>query len=78
MDLKALQERIGALKQHNGQLAARSKEEVRSKLKEHEERKSAEDKVRTLSGRLTFLLNKMQADEEARAAQREEGKKLEA
>lgn len=34
--------------------------------------------VRTLSGRLTFLLNKLQADEEAKVVQREEIKKMEA
>ena len=45
---------------------------------EHEERKAAQEKVRTLSGRLTFLLNKLQADEEAKVIQREEIKKLEA
>ena len=48
------------------------------KLKEHEERKAAQEKVRTLSRRLTFLLNKLQADEEAKVVQREEIKKLEA
>jgi hypothetical protein len=45
---------------------------------EHEERKGAQEKVRTLSGRLTFLLNKLQTDEEAKVVQREEIKKLEA
>ena len=34
--------------------------------------------MRTLSGRLTFLLNKLQADEEAKVVQREEIKKMEA
>ncbi len=34
--------------------------------------------MRTLSGRLTFLLNKLQTDEEAKVVQREEIKKLEA
>ena len=51
---------------------------MKAKLKEHEERKLAQEKVRTLSGRLTFLLNKLQTDEEAKVVQREEIKKLEA
>lgn len=35
-------------------------------------------KVRTLGGRLSFLLNKMQSDEESRVLLKEEAKKTEA
>ena len=38
----------------------------------------AQDKVKTLGGRLSFLLNKMQTDEEAKVIRNEEMKKLEA
>lgn len=36
------------------------------RVQEHEERKESEEKLKTLGGRLSFLLNKMQADEEAK------------
>lgn len=36
------------------------------------------DQVRTLGGRLSFLLNKMQSDEESRVILKEEAKKMEA
>lgn len=66
------------MKRHNQQLSVRCREEVKLKLKEHEARSGAEDKVKTLSGRLSFLLNKLQADEEMRVVQKEEVKKMEA
>ena len=46
LDKKVLSDQIRALKKHNAQLAVRSREEVKAKLKEHEERKAAQEKVR--------------------------------
>jgi hypothetical protein len=40
-----------------------------SLAQEHEERKESEEKLKTLGGRLSFLLNKMQADEESKVIQ---------
>jgi len=41
-----------------------------------EEKKAAQEKVKTLGGRLSFLLNKMQADEEAKVVVKEEMQKM--
>ncbi|KAG5182590.1 leucine rich repeat protein [Tribonema minus] len=71
-------EQVSALKRHNAQLASRCRDEAKEKLREHDERTETQEKVRTLGGRLTFLLTKMQSDEEARIIHREEARKLEA
>ena len=53
------------------------KEEAKSRIREEETCKEANDKVRTLDGRLAFLFNRPQTDEEARSVQQEEIKKME-
>jgi hypothetical protein len=78
LDKKVLLDQLKALKTHNQTLSSRCKAEVTEKLKEHEARKAAQEKVRIMGGRLTFLLNKLQADEEVKVVQQEEMKKLEA
>ena len=62
LDKKVLQDQVRALKKHNAQLSQRCRDEVKLKLKEHEERKASQEKVKTLGGRLSFLLNKMQSE----------------
>jgi hypothetical protein len=64
LDKKVLIDQLKALKGHNQTLSGRCKGEVQEKLKEHEARQAAQEKVRIMGGRLTFLLNKLQADEE--------------
>jgi len=71
LDKKILEDQIRALKKHNSQISQRCREEVNNKLKEHEERKESEEKLKTLGGRLSFLLNKMQVDEEAKVCPHE-------
>ncbi|KAE8915101.1 hypothetical protein PF003_g507 [Phytophthora fragariae] len=66
LDKKVLLEQLQALKKHNAQLSLRCSDEVKAKLKEAEERKQLEEKIKTMSSRVAFLLNKMQADEEAK------------
>ena len=65
LDKKVLVDQIRALKKHNSELSSRCREEVKAKLKEHED-KNKHKKKRTLGGRLSFLLNKLQSDEEAK------------
>lgn len=78
LDKKILQDQLRAVRKHNSVLASRCREEVRLKLEEREEKGAAVEKVKTFSGRLGFLLNKMQTDEEAKVVRTEEMRKLEA
>lgn len=71
-----LEDQIRDLKKHNLQLGQRCKEEARLKVKMDDGKREAEVKVRTLNSRLSFLLNKLQADEEARGVQKAEIEKL--
>ncbi len=43
------------------------KEEAKSRIREEEACKEANEKVRTLDGCIAFLLSKLQSDEEARS-----------
>eukprot|EP01029_Cantina_marsupialis_P017190 TRINITY_DN3859_c0_g1_i10.p1 TRINITY_DN3859_c0_g1~~TRINITY_DN3859_c0_g1_i10.p1 ORF type:complete len:988 (-),score=375.46 TRINITY_DN3859_c0_g1_i10:2927-5890(-) len=78
LDSKALSEQIKVLKRTNAQLTTRLKQEVETGMKLHEANGANEDNIKTLSGRLQFLMNKIQADEEIKVTQREELKKFEA
>ena len=70
--------KLRGLKKVNSQLSQKLlKEEAKSRIREEETCKEANDKVRTLDGRLAFLLNRPQTDEEARSVQQEEIKKME-
>jgi hypothetical protein len=51
------------LQKHNLHLSQRCKDEVNNKLKEQEERKQMEEKLKIFAARLSFLLNKAQADD---------------
>ena len=77
LDVKELEEQIRAVKKHNYQLSQKCKDESKLKMKEEDMRKEAQEKIKTLNGRLTFLLNKLQSDEEAKATQKEEFKDME-
>jgi len=61
----------------NSQLDQKLKEEAKSRIREEEACKEANKKVRTLDGRIAFLLSKLQSDEEARSTQQEEMKNME-
>ena len=58
-------------------LLEKLKEEAKCRIREEEAGKEANEKVRTLDGRLAFLLNRLQTDEEARSVQQAEIKKME-
>ena len=78
LDIKVLQDQVRTLKKHNQSIAAKSADEALLKVKAMEEVEQLKEKLRTLESRLSFLLNKVQADEEARVIQAEDRKKLEA
>lgn len=78
MDVKVLQEQVRALKKNNTALAQKSKDEAALKVKAMEECEQLTEKLKTMDARLSFLLNKVQADEESRVIQAEDRKKLEA
>ena len=65
------------LKKHNGQLSFKCKEEAKQKLLNEEKSSTLQDKVITLNGRISFLLNKLQSDEQANVLHRDEIKKME-
>ena len=72
----ALDEQVRDLKKHNLQLGQRCKEEARLKVKMDDGKREAEAKIKTLNSRMSFLLNKLQTDEEARGVQKETMEKL--
>jgi chromosome segregation ATPase len=88
VDMKRIRERVEAekrdledqlrgLKKVNTQLGHKLKEEAKMRLKEEEACKEANEKIHTLDGRLAFLLNRLQTDEEAKSVQQGELKKME-
>ena len=77
MDKKALEEQVRVLKKHNRQLSSKCKEEAKQKLLNEEKSSNLQDKVTTLNGRISFLLNKLQSDEQAHVLHRDEVKKME-
>ena len=72
LDCKVLQDQVRAVKKNNDTLAKKSKEEALLKVKALEEVEQLTEKVKTTESRLSFLLNKVQADEEARILQAED------
>jgi chromosome segregation ATPase len=71
-----IDDQIRDLKKHNLQLGQRCKEEARLKVKMEDGKREAEAKIRTLNSRLSFLLNKLQTDEESRGVQTADMEKL--
>ena len=71
-DLEALEDQVRDLKKHSLQLGQRCKEEGRLKVKIDDAKKEGEEKIKTLNSRLSFLLNKLQTDEEAKGRQKDE------
>lgn len=67
-----LEDQVRDLKKHNLQIGQKWKEEARLKVRFDDLRKDAEEKINTLNSRISFLLNKIQTDEEARGSQNEE------
>lgn len=78
MDIKVLQEQVRNIKKLNHDASQKLKEESREKVKLGEENEQFKEKNKLLETRLSFLLNKVQLDEEARVIQAEDRKKLEA
>jgi len=72
-----LVDQIRSIKKHNNQLGQKCKEEAKQKVQEEEQRKLFEERNQILESRLSFLLNKLQSDEESKTTQRGEAKKLE-
>lgn len=70
--LEALQNQVRDLKKHSSQLGQRCKEEGRLKVKMDDANREGEGKVKTLNSRISFLLNKLQTDEEAKGRQQNE------
>ena len=75
---RVVDDQLRGLKKVNSQLGQKLKEEAKCRIREEEACKEANEKVRTMDGRLAFLLNRLQTDEEARSVQQEEIKKMEA
>jgi myosin protein heavy chain len=75
---RILEDQLRGLKKMNTQLGHKLKEEAKVRLREEEACKEANEKVQTLDGRIAFLLNRIQTDEEARSVQQGEMKKMEA
>ena len=78
MDIKVLQEQVRNMKQLNHDTSQRLKDECRKGVKLMEENEQIKEKVKLLETRLSFLLNKMQLDEDSHVVQRADRKKLEA
>ena len=77
VEKRAVDDQLRGLKKVNSQLSQKLKEEAKCRIREEEAGKEATEKVRTLDGRLAFLLNRLQTDEEARSVQQDEIKKME-
>ena len=77
VEKRAVDDQLRGLKKVNSQLSQKLKEEAKCRIREEEAGKDATEKVRTLDGRLAFLLNRLQTDEEARSVQQDEIKKME-
>ena len=77
-NVKLLQDQIRILKKNNTNLTQKSKEEASAKVKALEEIEQLNEKNKAMEARLSFLLNKVQSDEENRVIQAEDRKKLEA
>jgi len=73
---QALEDQLRGLKKLNSQLSHKLKEEAKLRLREEGARKEAIEKVRTLDGRLAFLLNRLETNQETRSAQQEEINKM--
>ena len=78
LDVKVLEDQVRALKRSNQDLSTRSKEEAAGKVAAMEQAEQLTEKLKTMDSRLSFLLNKVQMDEETRVVQTEDRKKLEA
>lgn len=74
---RVVEDQLRGLKKVNSQISQKLKEEAKCRIREEEACKEANEKVRTLDGRLAFLLNRLQTDEEARSVQQDEIKKME-
>jgi chromosome segregation ATPase len=74
---QVVEDQLRGLQKVSSQLGQKLKEEAKSRMREEEACKEANEKVRTLDGRIAFLLSKLQTDEEARSTQQEEMKKME-
>lgn len=77
VEKRAVDDQLRGLKKVNSQLSQKLKEEAKCRIREEEAGKEATEKVRTLDGRLAFLLSRLQTDEEARSVQQDEIKKME-
>ena len=79
MDAKRqlIEDQLRGLQKVNSQLGQKLKDETKTRMQEEEACNEAKEKVHILDGRLAFLLNKLQTDEEARSVQQEDIKKME-
>ena len=78
LEKRNLEDQLRGLKKVNSQLGHKLKDEAKTRLREEEACKEANEKVQTLDGRLAFLLNRLQTDEEARSVQQGDMKKIRA
>ena len=74
---RVMDDQLRGLKKVNAQLGHKLKDEAKGRIREEELCKEAQGKVRTLDGRLAFLLNRLQTDEEAMSVKQEETRKME-
>ena len=77
LDKKVIEDQLKELKKHNARLGQRCKEEAKLKVRTEDQVKDLKQKVQKLDGRLSFLVNKIQTDEEAKILQKEELERME-
>ncbi len=73
-DVKVLQDQVRTLKKHNTQVTQKAKEEAQEKVKFEELCEQMKEKITVTESRLSFLLNKVQMDEEAWSHKRKIGR----
>ncbi|KAL7497317.1 hypothetical protein ACHAWT_005764 [Skeletonema menzelii] len=76
LEKRSLEEQLRGLKKANTQLGHKLKEEAKLRIRAEENSKACDEKVHTLDGRIAFLLNRLQLDEETISAQQGEITKL--
>ena len=76
LEKRTLEEQLRGLKKANSQLGHKLKEEAKLRIRAEENSKACDEKVHTLDGRIAFLLNRLQLDEETISVQHDEMKKL--
>ena len=73
---RVLEDQLRGLKKANSQLGLKLKEEAKLRIEAEENSSACDEKVRRLDGRIAFLLNRLQLDEETISVQQDDIKKV--